>query len=749
MATPAVTPTKANTSKADDVLLTRGSLMSRAIKRSCTNCGEEVLGSQSCPWGKSAWCCHPCKTNYNRQMERLKGNAPLRNWWKGMSKEQKKQWFVRNKATYEPNGRKAFDTAGIYEELQENKNTDADDTLYDFLTLEDWVIREKLPGRCGSGAPAEQFNIGKRTFEAKVLDKKDRCKWAEGQWLVGVFKGVRERVSLERTRTQAHKRQRTINDTVDHEVAQELSAECSESMASHMHEIKRARTTGIDMSAGASIDIDQDMAMNPVVAEPDGNEFLRDIKWDVLAGVQRACVMQAQEEVDEHEAAQVSKVARAAFGRLGRPPKLESELKADISKCIRDRATHVKDSSDGLRRARDEVEKEAKRQLTTLPQDVASVLGSMKADVETACQAMDEIGKTLKQASIDEYVQNPEGGVRPKLDDIKKLTFEKSKPAFSTHLVNGNKAIGAFKTSVKKALKQSNNKGKKGAAVGQKPPMATKLLELAEESAEDICNVRVAQALDGENVDVASFMEVAPLKAGLEKAKGLPNTTRWLHKEIDKNKDNLTYAMAAHKPATAKEVMAILRQHVGSFMVGDIRLPAEHDMLKEDIFGAQAWAQSETHLNAGVTPYGLPEARVLTSGGYIVAGVSTNKVRGDTLKAKLEHRLKDKGFREFLASAGKADEGFWALHDKPHSCLIVPAGHVIVTCGLHSDDKDAKGANGLRWSFLQVQRPAALQAAKDRLAQIISAYPELNTDEYSDWMACLERYLLPAALAQR
>ena len=61
---------------------------------------------------------------------------------------------------------------------------------------------------------------------------------------------------------------------------------------------------------------------------------------------------------------------------------------------------------------------------------------------------------------------------------------------------------------------------------------------------------------------------------------------------------------------------------------------------------------------------------------------------------------------------------------------------------------DAKGADGLRWSFLQVQRPAALQAAKDRLAQIISAYPELNTDEYSDWMACLERYLLPAALAQ-
>ena len=42
---------------------------------------------------------------------------------------------------------------------------------------------------------------------------------------------------------------------------------------------------------------------------------------------------------------------------------------------------------------------------------------------------------------------------------------------------------------------------------------------------------------------------------------------------------------------------------------------AEQDNLKDDNVGAQHWVQAENHHNFGVTPFGLPEVRMLLAGG--------------------------------------------------------------------------------------------------------------------------------------
>eukprot|EP00974_Lingulodinium_polyedra_P046562 4461988-Lingulodinium_polyedra.AAC.1 len=51
-------------------------------------------------------------------MERAKTSTKLREWWRAMTRDEKKAWFIRNKQTYEPCKRKAFDNAGLYEEVE-------------------------------------------------------------------------------------------------------------------------------------------------------------------------------------------------------------------------------------------------------------------------------------------------------------------------------------------------------------------------------------------------------------------------------------------------------------------------------------------------------------------------------------------------------------------------------------------------------------------------------------------------------
>ncbi len=79
----------------------------------CCHCEQQCHSAQMCAWGKNAMFCHICKTNYNRMGERVTKDAQLKLWWKKMEKEERAEWYQRNKATYEPNRRKAFNSAGL------------------------------------------------------------------------------------------------------------------------------------------------------------------------------------------------------------------------------------------------------------------------------------------------------------------------------------------------------------------------------------------------------------------------------------------------------------------------------------------------------------------------------------------------------------------------------------------------------------------------------------------------------------
>ena len=120
----------------------------------------------------------------------------------------------------------------------------------------------------------------------------------------------------------------------------------------------------------------------------------------------------------------------------------------------------------------------------------------------------------------------------------------------------------------------------------------------------------------------------------------------------------------------------------------------------------------------------------------------TDKLHGKSLKEKIEHTLTEQGFREFLASTEKQDECFCVVHDVPYSSIFIPACHIIITCSFHSNHKDAKGCDGMRWSYLRHKEISSLVNAKNRLSDIMTTYPELSTDEYAGWRSCLNRYLI-------
>jgi hypothetical protein len=244
------------------------------------------------------------------------------------------------------------------------------------------------------------------------------------------------------------------------------------------------------------------------------------------------------------------------------------------------------------------------------------------------------------------------------------------------------------------------------------------------------------------------FVPVLAARDGLSKIKGMQLTVKWLTGQVDKSGGTLSYAMASHKPAVNKQVTAILQDKCPQLLSTDFMLPAEFKTLSEDICGPQHWVASEMHMNAGLTPYGLPEVRMLISGSYLCAGVRFEDVtptKGDnSIKAKIEYCLTEQGFNRFLEDAKThEDKGFWFVHDQEYSCVKIPAGYIVFTCGMHSTEKDATGSHGLRWSTLDVRDHGAVVSAKTCLAHTLATYPELKDDEYSAWEECLTKYIVP------
>ena len=63
----------------------------------CVHCKVQTALSECTAWGQSNYSCKPCKSNYNRNMERFKLSPCLKRWFSNLTLEEKTAWYVKNK----------------------------------------------------------------------------------------------------------------------------------------------------------------------------------------------------------------------------------------------------------------------------------------------------------------------------------------------------------------------------------------------------------------------------------------------------------------------------------------------------------------------------------------------------------------------------------------------------------------------------------------------------------------------------
>ena len=218
---------------------------------------------------------------------------------------------------------------------------------------------------------------------------------------------------------------------------------------------------------------------------------------------------------------------------------------------------------------------------------------------------------------------------------------------------------------------------------------------------------------------------------------------KWLQSQIEKGcGGDMTYAMAGFRPNISKQVANLLESYIPGILSHKIGFPPCYAQLKDDLFAPQGWAQDEFHINVGVTPFGVPECRLLAGGSYALCGVSIEAMpegAGSTLKEKIEFVLSETGSSEFLELSATPGKGFWMVHDEAFTMIKIPAGHIVLTAGLHSQKEEPKGAQGLRWSLFS-DTEHAVRKATSRLQQIMETYPDLKGADYTQWSECLNKF---------
>ena len=102
----------------------------------CCNCDEDKMFAECSPWGKSTFCCSDCKCNYNRKTEAIRGKPDEQKWFRSLLKDKKERvnWFQRNKSCNQPNKKKTFDEAGVFEDTSGSREWSGDIDKYSWLT---------------------------------------------------------------------------------------------------------------------------------------------------------------------------------------------------------------------------------------------------------------------------------------------------------------------------------------------------------------------------------------------------------------------------------------------------------------------------------------------------------------------------------------------------------------------------------------------------------------------------------------
>ena len=440
--------------------------MAASPLRVCCHCGEQIPAADCCPWSSAKWCCHACKTNYNRQIERNSKDAALKKWWASLSTEAKIDWYKRNTVSYTPHKRHAFDDAGTYEEDSTTAKVSGTNDLYNYLPMDDWILRVMSLGKCGEGSLKEKIEVGKKLYTEAVTDKTMAKKWAGDQWCIGVFGGVQDAVGSEQREQQKWKRRKTIDDQVDMDAAMELAQASSMVHDSWIDAAGTAAAHRVSSSLEMP-SIPEGLARNPERPATPSSDATGDIKREVLMKMQRDAKISDLQDQDDHEAKQEKKLEQqresAAGAALGRPRKQLSELLTDLGKIVRDRKTMISDAVEAKQKEVAEALASVVKDFPEMPEGLNQVKETVEKEVPAAMVLIKEVETSLGALDLAVLAATHDRDSAA----LRKVIVDASKDVFGVHLTHISKSIAALKESAKKgkadADKASKRKGKRAA----------------------------------------------------------------------------------------------------------------------------------------------------------------------------------------------------------------------------------------------------------------------------------------------
>ena len=178
----------------------------------CCLCKEMCPACQMTNYG-AYLSCKPCKSTYNRNLERMKNSAQLKAWWKGMNGDLKAQWYRDQKEAHVKHMPRKWDDS---EAFNENRHyvRQGEDVIFDYVPLREWVKEERQLGFSTDEAQA--------SFAAAWRDPLALTRLHAGIQHVAIYRGIREAAGKGQEELAGMRRAKDINDKSDLRAANEL-----------------------------------------------------------------------------------------------------------------------------------------------------------------------------------------------------------------------------------------------------------------------------------------------------------------------------------------------------------------------------------------------------------------------------------------------------------------------------------------------------------------------------------------------
>ena len=127
-----------------------------------------------------------------------------------------------------------------------------------------------------------------------------------------------------------------------------------------------------------------------------------------------------------------------------------------MSRIIRGRQQHIRDTLEKLLRQVQEAKGEANRVFPDMPSDLKDVYAQMIAEIGEAGSRAASIGKGMESISVGSMVY----GGAPTLEEIRQHITTHSNPSLEGSLHAGVKSLAAFRTTMKRVQKQAQQKAR-------------------------------------------------------------------------------------------------------------------------------------------------------------------------------------------------------------------------------------------------------------------------------------------------